>query len=54
MRLAGCIRIGYGVESSSDRIRKLLNKTITRTQIETLTTQHGIMARAYFIHTTRL
>ncbi len=53
MRLAGCIRISYGVESGSERIRKFLNKNITRTQIETafdLTTQYGIMARAYFIY----
>jgi len=53
MRLAGCIRISYGVESGSERIRKFLNKNITRTQIEIafgLTTQYGIMARAYFIY----
>ena len=53
MRKAGCIRISYGVESGSERIRKFLNKNITRTQIETafaLTTQYGIMARAYFIY----
>ncbi len=53
MRQAGCIRISYGVESGSERIRRFLNKKITRPQIETafrLTTRHGIMARAYFIY----
>lgn len=56
MRQAGCIRISYGVESGSERIRWFLNKKISRPQIETafeLTTRHGIMARAYFIYGSR-
>ena len=53
MRKAGCTQISYGVESGSERIRRRLNKNITREQIErafTLTTACGIMARAYFIY----
>ncbi|WP_373501871.1 radical SAM protein [Desulfococcus sp.] len=53
MRKAGCVQISYGVESGSERIRRLLNKKITREQIQracALTTACGIMARAYFIY----
>jgi radical SAM superfamily enzyme YgiQ (UPF0313 family) len=53
MRKAGCIQISYGVESGSERIRKLLGKHIHQQQIcraFELTQQHGIMARAYFIY----
>lgn len=53
MRKAGCIQISYGIESGSERIRKKLNKRIKRDQIErafALTTQHGILSRAYFIY----
>lgn len=53
MRVAGCIQISYGVESGSDRIRAVLNKKITRTDIVrafSLTTRYGILARAYFIY----
>jgi len=53
MRKAGCIQISYGVESGSEKNRQLLNKRITEKQIENafrLTTDHGIMARAYFIY----
>ncbi len=53
MRKAGCIQISYGVESGSRRIRKVLRKDIGDKQIEkafSLTTAHGIMARAYFIY----
>ena len=53
MRKAGCIQISYGVESGSERIRKLLGKHIQQQQIcraFELTQQHGIMARAYFIY----
>lgn len=53
MRRAGCTQISFGVESGSETIRRLLNKTITTAQIErafSLTIQHGILARAYFIY----
>jgi anaerobic magnesium-protoporphyrin IX monomethyl ester cyclase len=53
MRKAGCIQISYGVESGSEKIRKMLNKNIKTDEIKkafALTTQHGILARAYFIY----
>jgi len=53
MRKAGCTQISYGVESGSERIRKLLNKNIRTDQIKNafaLTTKYGILARAYFIY----
>ena len=53
MRSAGCIQISYGVESGSETIRTFLNKTIKTDQIKRafdLTTQYGILARAYFIY----
>nr|NIT51591.1 radical SAM protein [candidate division Zixibacteria bacterium] len=53
MRKAGCIQISYGVESGSEKIRKLLGKHISQQQIcqaFKLTQQYGIMARAYFIY----
>ena len=53
MRKAGCVQISYGVESGSEKIRKFLNKRITTAQIKkafALTTQYGILARAYFIY----
>ena len=53
MRKAGCIQISYGVESGSERIRKLLGKHIHQQQIcraFELRQQPGIMARAYFIY----
>jgi radical SAM superfamily enzyme YgiQ (UPF0313 family) len=53
MRRAGCIQISYGVESGSEKIRHYLNKDFTLQQIEktfSLTTQYGIMSRAYFIY----
>ena len=53
MRKAGCIQISYGVESGSEKIRKLLNKNIRTDDIRkafALTTAHGILARAYFIY----
>jgi len=53
MRKAGCTQISYGVESGSERIRKLLNKNIRTDQIKNafaLTTRYGILARAYFIY----
>ncbi|MDJ0983992.1 MAG: cobalamin-dependent protein [Desulfobacterales bacterium] len=53
MRKAGCIQISYGVESGSEKIRKLLGKTISSQQIRQafeLTQKYGIMARAFFIY----
>lgn len=53
MRKAGCVQISYGVESGSERIRRLLCKDIGTKQIEqafALTTANGILARAYFIY----
>jgi radical SAM superfamily enzyme YgiQ (UPF0313 family) len=53
MRKAGCTQISYGVESGSERIRKLLNKNIRTDQIKNafaLTIKFGILARAYFIY----
>ncbi len=53
MRKAGCIQISYGVESGSDKIRKILNKNIRRDDIKKafkLTLKYGILARAYFIY----
>jgi radical SAM superfamily enzyme YgiQ (UPF0313 family) len=53
MRKAGCVQISYGVESGSERIRRMLCKEISTEQIEqafALTTAHGILARAYFIY----
>ncbi len=53
MRKAGCIQISYGVESGSEKIRKLLGKNISHQQIRQafeLTQKYGIMARAYFIY----
>ena len=53
MRKAGCIQISYGVESGSEKIRKILNKNIKTDQIKkafALTPKYGIMARAYFIY----
>ncbi len=53
MRKAGCTQISYGVESGSEKIRRQLNKRITREQILrafSLTAACGIMPRAYFIY----
>jgi len=53
MRKAGCVQISYGVESGSEKIRKLLNKRIETDQIKKafrLTTDYGILSRAYFIY----
>ena len=53
MRKAGCTQISYGVESGSERIRKLLNKNIRTDRIKNAfesTTRYGILARAYFIY----
>ncbi|NWF76079.1 MAG: radical SAM protein [Nitrospirae bacterium] len=53
MRKAGCVQISYGVESGSEKIRKVLNKNIRTEDIKNafdLTTKFGILARAYFIY----
>ena len=53
MRKAGCVQISYGVESGSERIRRLFCKDIDTDQIVRafdLTVAHGILARAYFIY----
>jgi anaerobic magnesium-protoporphyrin IX monomethyl ester cyclase len=53
MRKAGCVQISYGVESGSERIRRLFEKDIDTDQIVrafALTVAHGILARAYFIY----
>ncbi len=53
MRKAGCIQISYGVESGSEKIRRILKKNYSADQIESafsLTTQYGILSRAYFIY----
>ena len=53
MKKAGCTQISYGVESGSERIRRLLNKNTSTDRIKkafSLTTRYGILARAYFIY----
>lgn len=53
MRKAGCIQISYGVESGSEKIRRVLNKNIKTSQIKkafSLTKKYGILPRAYFIY----
>ncbi|MCP4021912.1 MAG: radical SAM protein, partial [Desulfobacteraceae bacterium] len=53
MRKAGCIQISYGVESGSDKIRKVLGKPIDQKKIIQafqMTVSHGILPRAYFIY----
>ena len=53
MRRAGCIQISYGVESGSEKIRKALGKPVKAEKITrafALTTQYGILSRAYFIY----
>ncbi len=53
MRKAGCIQISYGVESGSKKIRRVLNKRIETAQVKRafeLTTEYGILSRAYFIY----
>ncbi len=53
MRMAGCVQISYGVESGSEKIRRVLNKDLDREDILRafdLTVKYGILARAYFIY----
>ena len=52
MKLAGCNRIRYGVESGSPRILKLMNKRITLEQVKQAfkwTKEVGIETFAYFM-----
>jgi len=53
MRKAGCSQISYGIESGSEKIRKLLNKNINTERIKktfALTVKYSILPRAYFIY----
>ncbi|WP_022667532.1 B12-binding domain-containing radical SAM protein [Desulfospira joergensenii] len=53
MRKAGCIQISFGVESGSDKIKKILGKPLSNEKAVrafSLTTAAGIMPRAYFIY----
>ncbi|MBC2703779.1 radical SAM protein [Desulfobacula sp.] len=53
MRKAGCIQLSFGVESGSEKIRKILGKPIKRDKIIntfSLTASYGILPRAYFIY----
>ena len=53
MRLAGCTQISFGVESGSPRIRRLLGKPFSDSQIQEafeMTARLGILTRAYFIY----
>ncbi len=53
MRRAGCIQISFGVESGSDKIKKILGKPMdndTCVQAFSLARSLGILPRAYFIY----
>lgn len=53
MRKAGCIHLSFGVESGSEKIRKVLGKPIKQEKIIqafSLTASYGILPRAYFIY----
>ena len=53
MRKAGCTQISYGIESGSEKIRRLLDKKVKTEEVKrafSLTKDYGIVARAYFIY----
>ncbi|MCG8565364.1 MAG: radical SAM protein [Desulfobacterales bacterium] len=53
MRRAGCIQISFGVESGSDKIKKILGKPVANEKAVRafqLARKYGIMPRAYFIY----
>lgn len=53
MRRAGCTQISYGIESGSEKIRRLLNKNVKTEEVKrafALTHSYGMTARAYFIY----
>jgi radical SAM superfamily enzyme YgiQ (UPF0313 family) len=53
MRKAGCTQISYGIESGSEKIRRLLNKRIRNEDVQKAfdsTKKYGILPRAYFIY----
>ncbi|MCG8688866.1 MAG: radical SAM protein [Desulfobacterales bacterium] len=53
MRQAGCIQISFGIESGSDKIKKVLGKPIdneTCIAVFNLVRSYGILPRAYFIY----
>ncbi|MFH0844509.1 MAG: radical SAM protein [Pseudomonadota bacterium] len=53
MRKAGCIQVSYGVESGSEKIRRLLNKNVKTSLIKKaffLTRRCGLLPRAYFVY----
>lgn len=52
MKKAGCWMISYGVESGNDNLRKMVNKGVSREQIETAfreTNRAGIKVTGYFM-----
>lgn len=52
MKRAGCWMISYGVESGNDNLRKMVNKDVSREQIETAfreTKRAGIKVTGYFM-----
>ena len=53
MRRAGCIQISFGVESGSEKIKKILGKPVPNEKAIRafdLARQYGVMPRAYFIY----
>lgn len=52
LRRAGCYSIGFGVESGSDKILKIIDKRVTRAQVEEAfrdARKAGLETRAYFM-----